>query len=97
TAQNVLFNITRTGGTGLGMSGGLATESVLYGIVLADSSQIQESPGLVVGEMICGDNMSISSGAQVQGIKVPDGGETAALLGAALLGIAGLRRKLRQG
>jgi Ice-binding-like len=85
TADNVLFNITRVGGTGLGMSGGLATESELYGIVLADYSQVQETPGLVVGEIISGDNVSIASGAQVQGIpNIPDAGSSLLLMSFAL-------------
>jgi hypothetical protein len=94
TADNVLFNITRTGGTGLGMSGGLDTESVLQGIVLANQSQVQETPGLVVGEIISGDNISIASGAQVQGVSVPDATSTLFLMTLAVGALAGLRKCL---
>lgn len=80
TPDNVLFNITRSGGTGLGMSGGLSTESVLYGIVLANDSSVSEAPGLVVGEIISGQNIGIASGAQVEGLSVPDGGSSITLL-----------------
>lgn len=92
TADNVLFNITRTGGTGLGMSGGLATDSVLYGIVLANNSQVQETPGLVFGEIISGDNISIASGAQVQGLTVPDVGGTWLLGVIAIAALAPFRK-----
>ncbi len=94
TPNNVLFNITRVGGTGLGMSGGLATESVLYGIVLANNSQVSEAPGLVVGEIISGDNVSIASGAQVQGITVPDAASSGLLLSLAC-GVLALARPHR--
>lgn len=94
TADNVLFNITRNGGTGLGMSGGLSTESVLYGIVLANKSQVSVTPGLVVGEIISGDNVSIASGAQVEGITVPDAGGSFALLSLGMGLLVAARRKL---
>ena len=97
--SHVLFNYTGTqnvafsGGTGGAGTNPLTnTESVLHGIILALNANVNLAPGLVVGEIISGKNISIVSGAQVQPPPppgTPDNGSTAALalIGFGLVGI----------
>jgi hypothetical protein len=49
--------------------------------------------GNFVGEVIA-DNVDIHTGATIYAPSVPDGGSTLALLGLALVGLTGLKRKL---
>lgn len=79
TSDDVLFNILP--GAGVGFSGGLSQESVLDGILLAPDSNVNLTPGLIVGEIISGGNINIASGAQVKGVtSVPDSGSSLFLL-----------------
>lgn len=89
---DVLFNVTGT--HGVAFSGGLATESVLHGIILAPDASISLTPGLVVGEMIGGENINIASGGTIQGVpSVPDAGSTLLLMSIGLGCLAGVKRK----
>ncbi len=98
-ATNVLFSVTSThdvqfsGGTGGAVPGG-PDESVLHGIILALNARIQLAPGLVVGEIISGNDISIASGAMVQNPRppaVPDGASTLSLTFIALGALAAFR------
>jgi len=98
-AANVLFNVTSThdvqfsGGTG-GTAPGGPDESVLHGIILALNARIQLAPGLVVGEIISGNDIAIVSGAMVQDSRpraVPDGTSTLVLIFIALGALAAFR------
>jgi hypothetical protein len=63
SSSNVLFNITGT--IGVALTGGLDHESVLNGIILAPDASISITPGLVIGEIIGGENINIASGGSV--------------------------------
>jgi ice-binding like protein/putative adhesin len=90
TEANVLFNYTGTSDVSLsGRRGG----SVLHGILLALNSRVNLSPGLVVGEIISGSNISIGPGTIIQNITpsvvtVPEGTSTFILSLIALSGLA---------
>lgn len=91
---DVLFNVTGT--HGVAFSGGLATESVLHGIILAPDASISLTPGLVVGEMIGGEGINIASGGTIQGITtVPDASSTLALVGLGMALLVSARRKIQ--
>jgi hypothetical protein len=90
--SEVLFNITGT--TGVAFSGGLNQESVLHGIILAPDASVSITPGLVIGEVISGENINIASGGSIQGV-VPDAGSTVMLMGLGLAFLAGAKKKFR--
>jgi hypothetical protein len=91
---DVLFNVMGT--QGVAFSGGIATQSVLHGIILSVNAPISLTPGLVVGEMISGENINIASGGSVQSVTppaVPDAGSSLALLSIGLALLATGKRK----
>ena len=90
--SEVLFNVTGT--HGVAFSGGLATESVLHGVILAPDASISLTPGLIVGEMISGEGINIASGGTIKGIPtVPDAGSTMLLMSIGLGSLAAAKRK----
>jgi hypothetical protein len=94
--SNILFNYTGTSQVTLGggTNPGGPDESVLHGILLALNAKVNLSPGLVVGEIISGQDISLMSGSIVQQdgqVAVPDRVSTLDLSIIALGGIAAFR------
>jgi hypothetical protein len=89
TEAHVFFNYTGTRNVTLSGSrrhGG----SVLHGIILALNAKVNLSPGLVVGEIIRGNNVSVpsSAGLPSTAVGVPEGSSSTILL--SLIGLAAL-------
>lgn len=96
TESNALFNYTGTSQPAISsrMIAGAQNESVLHGILLALNAKVDLAPGLVVGEIISGQNSSNGSAASGQpnvAAAVPDRASTFALSIIALGGIAVFR------
>jgi choice-of-anchor A domain-containing protein len=93
TEANVLFNYTGT--SDITLSGrGRRRGSVLHGIILALNAKVNLAPGLVVGEIINGSDISLSSGTIIQSLvpsplAVPEGASSTFLLSLIALGALG--------
>ena len=91
TEANVLFNYTGTSDITLS---GRRRGSVLHGIILALNAKVNLAPGLVVGEIINGSDISLSSGTIIQSLvpsplAVPEGASSTFLLSLIALGALG--------
>lgn len=94
TEANVLFNYTGT--KDLSLSGSRRSGFVLHGIILALNARVNLTAGLVVGEIISGQDMIVSNAMiqralaqSVNGVSVPDRASTLTLglMALAALGI----------
>jgi choice-of-anchor A domain-containing protein len=91
-SDNILWNLT-----GLGGDVNISSGSVVYGTFLAPDRNLTSDHGTIEGRLIAGGSgslLNIHSGSEITSTsKVPDGGSTLALMGVALVGLGGLKRK----
>jgi hypothetical protein len=86
TEANVLFNYTGT--RNVTFTGRRRGRSVLHGIILALNARVNLSPGLVVGEIINGNNAPAVQNPPPAAVGVPEGTSSTVLL--SLIGLAAL-------
>jgi hypothetical protein len=94
---DVIYNDTGTGN--ISWSGGLATQSVATGILLAPAAKISFTPGLWSGEVIGGADITFASGAEVRNTfrRVPEPSSLLLLIAGMLAATAfGGRSSLRR-
>ncbi len=94
-ADSILWNLN-------GLGGGVDIQAMsdgqkVFGTFLAPDRDILSDHGIIDGRLIGGGSgnlLNVHSGSEITSAStVPDGGSTLALLGAALLGLTGLKRK----
>jgi Ice-binding-like len=96
TEANVLFNYTGSRGVTLSKLGRRGSASVLHGIILALNARVNLNPGLVVGEIISGSDISMSSSSSITNLatrvaRVPEGTSTFVLSLIALCALSAFR------
>jgi len=101
TEANVLFNYTGSRAVNLSKFGRRGSASVLHGIILALNARVNLNPGLVVGEIISGSDISMSSGSSImnlstgtlasRAVRVPEGTSTFVLSLMALCALSAFR------
>lgn len=96
TEANVLFNYTGSRAVTLSKLGRRGSASVLHGIILALNARVNLNPGLVVGEIISGSDISMNSGSSITNLatrvaRVPEGTSTFVLSLIALCALSAFR------
>ncbi len=94
-ADSILWNLNGLGG-GVDIQA-MADGQTVFGTFLAPDRDILSDHGIIDGRLIGGGSgnlLNVHSGSEITAPStVPDGGSTLTLLGAALLGLKGLKKK----